>query len=84
MTPEGSQGFNKHLTDIIKHAATNLARSVGRGLAVQIVPKGSDVSGYYEAHMNRLAANFALIADMVSSVSSVSHVSHVSPNRIEA
>ena len=40
---------------------------------MQIVPKGTDVSGYYEAHMNRLAANFALIADMVAYIAYVSY-----------
>ena len=57
-------GFNRELTNIIKHAFTNLGRSVTRGLSVQVVPKGSDISGYYEAQMSRLAANFAFCADV--------------------
>lgn len=56
--------FNKHLADIINHAFTNLGRSVTRGLAVQVVPKGNDLSTYYESHMNRLASNFAFCADV--------------------
>jgi len=56
--------FNKQLTNIIGHAFTNLGRSVTRGLAVQVVPKGNDISGYYEAQLGRLASNFAFCADV--------------------
>eukprot|EP00961_Rhodomonas_salina_P277102 3744811-Rhodomonas_salina.3 len=56
--------FNKELTNTIKHAFTNLGRSVGRGLAVQVRPKGSDVAGYYEAQLSRFAANFAFCSDV--------------------
>ena len=30
----------------------------------QVVPKGNDVSGYYEAQLGRLSANFAFCADV--------------------
>ena len=30
----------------------------------QVVPKGNDVSGYYEAQLGRLSANFAFCADL--------------------
>ena len=56
--------FNKQLTNIIGHAFTNLGRSITRGLAVQVQPKGNDISAYYEAQMSRLAANFAFCADV--------------------
>merc|ERR1712216_404700 len=56
--------FNKQLTNIIGHAFTNLGRSITRGLAVQVVPKGNDISGYYEAQLGRLASNFAFCADV--------------------
>ena len=56
--------FNKQLTNLLGHAFTNLGRSVARGLAVQIVPKGNDISGYYEAQLGRLASNFAFCSDV--------------------
>ena len=49
---------------MIAHFVTNLGRSVGRGLAVQLIPKGNDVSAYYEAQLGRLTANFAFCADV--------------------
>ena len=61
---DNQEGFNKELTNVIKHALTNMGRSVTRGLAVQVVPKGIDISGYYEAQMSRLSANFAFCADV--------------------
>eukprot|EP00961_Rhodomonas_salina_P262281 3544464-Rhodomonas_salina.1 len=57
-------GFNEHLSLIIRHAATNLGRCVTRGLAVQLTPKSGDLPGYYEAQLGRLTANFALCADV--------------------
>uniref|UniRef100_A0A7S0Z135 Acyl-CoA dehydrogenase/oxidase C-terminal domain-containing protein n=1 Tax=Hemiselmis tepida TaxID=464990 RepID=A0A7S0Z135_9CRYP len=56
-------GFNRELTNIIKHAFTNLGRSVTRGLAAQVTFRGGDLLAYHEAHMSRLAANFAFCAD---------------------
>mmetsp|Transcript_55721 Transcript_55721/g.132983 ORF Transcript_55721/g.132983 Transcript_55721/m.132983 type:complete len:766 (+) Transcript_55721:102-2399(+) len=56
--------FNHELTNIIKHAFTNLGRSVTRGISVQIQPKGNDVAAYYEANLSRLSANFAFCADV--------------------
>jgi len=57
------EGFNKELTNIIKHAFANLGRSVTRGLASQVTFRGGDLLAYHEAHMSRLAANFAFCAD---------------------
>ena len=56
--------FNKELTNIIKHAFTNLGRSVSRGLSVQLQPKSAGIAKYYEANLSRLAANFAFCADV--------------------
>jgi len=61
---DNMQGFNAELKNVIQHFATNLGRSISRGLAVQIVPKGNDVSAYYEAQLGRLTANFAFCADV--------------------
>ena len=56
--------FNKELTNIIKHAFTNLGRSVSRGLSVQLQPKSAGIAKYYEANLSRLAANFAFCSDV--------------------
>jgi alkylation response protein AidB-like acyl-CoA dehydrogenase len=56
-------GFNRELANIIKHAFTNLGRSITRGLGAQVTFRGGDILAYHEAHMSRLAANFAFCAD---------------------
>jgi len=58
------QGFNTHLAKTIGHATTNLGRSVG-AVALRSRSKSSgDASDYWESQLNRLAANFALCADV--------------------
>lgn len=57
-------GFDKQLGLLIGHALRNAGRSVTNWASVQIKFKGSDVSGYHEAQMQRLNANFALCADL--------------------
>eukprot|EP00281_Chroomonas_sp_CCMP1168_P016748 CAMPEP_0206216182 /NCGR_PEP_ID=MMETSP0047_2-20121206/2586_1 /ASSEMBLY_ACC=CAM_ASM_000192 /TAXON_ID=195065 /ORGANISM="Chroomonas mesostigmatica_cf, Strain CCMP1168" /LENGTH=772 /DNA_ID=CAMNT_0053638515 /DNA_START=39 /DNA_END=2357 /DNA_ORIENTATION=+ len=57
-------GFNKELGNLIKHAFTNVGRSITSFGAVQIKMKGSDVYGYHEANLQRLNANFALCSDV--------------------
>jgi len=57
------EGFNKELTNIIKHAFTNLGRSITRGLGAQVTFRGGDLLAYHETHMSRMAANFAFCAD---------------------
>jgi acyl-CoA dehydrogenase len=58
-------GFNKALTSTLAHFFNNLGVSL---LALVTRPRfsfqrASDVTGYYEAQLNKLAANFALCAD---------------------
>jgi len=57
-------GFNRELKNLLGHAFENLGRSLTRFASVQVVFKGSDVSAYYEAHLSRLAANFAFASDV--------------------
>jgi len=45
------------------HMTSNLTRSLGRSVTSLTTSK-SDLSAYYEAHLGRLAANFALCSDL--------------------
>uniref|UniRef100_A0A7S1TSJ0 Acyl-coenzyme A dehydrogenase n=1 Tax=Phaeomonas parva TaxID=124430 RepID=A0A7S1TSJ0_9STRA len=57
-------GFNSHLTKIIGHAVTNTGRSLGSAVLRSRSKGAGDNSAYWESQMNRLAANFALSADI--------------------
>lgn len=56
-------GFNRELKNIIVHAFKNLGRSLTRFASVQFSSK-SDVAAYYEAQLQRLAADFAFASDV--------------------
>jgi acyl-CoA dehydrogenase len=57
------KGFVKEVTGFLNHFATNAGRSVFRGL-FRPRSKGKDLLTYYEAQLGRLAANFAVSADL--------------------
>ena len=58
------QGFNAHLAKTIGHATTNLGRSVAAVATRSRSKTAGDASDYWESQLNRLAANFALCADV--------------------
>lgn len=58
------EGFDRELKNIIGHAFTNVGRSMSRGLSAQVTFRGSDLAAYHEAHMSRIAANFAFCSDL--------------------
>uniref|UniRef100_A0A7S1TSL9 Acyl-coenzyme A dehydrogenase n=1 Tax=Phaeomonas parva TaxID=124430 RepID=A0A7S1TSL9_9STRA len=57
-------GFNSHLASIISHAVVNTGRSAGGVLFRSRMKGAGDTADYHESQLNRLAANFALCADI--------------------
>jgi len=58
------EGFDRELKNIIGHALSNVGRSMSRGLSAQVTFRGNDIGAYHEAHMSRIAANFAFCSDL--------------------
>jgi len=56
------QGFKKEVTNLVKHGVSNFGNSLSS--AVTRNRSRSDLLAYHESQMNRLATNFALMADM--------------------
>lgn len=58
------KGFAEHTTGFIKHLATNVGRSLGRAVTRPRSKSPAKLSEYYEGQLSRLAANFAVSADL--------------------
>jgi hypothetical protein len=56
------KGFTKEVTGFLGHLASNVGRSLTR--AVTRPRSKADLSAYYEGQLSRLAANFAVSADL--------------------
>jgi len=56
-------GFAKHVKGFLGHLATNVGRSIGRGV-FRPRSKSSGLQAYYEAQLGRLASNFAVSSDL--------------------
>jgi len=57
------KGFTKEVQGFLGHLFSNITRSVSRGVS-RPRSKGKDLEAYYEAQLSRLAANFAVSADL--------------------
>ena len=60
---DDEKGFMKEAMGFLGHLATNLGSSLIKSVSTKLTSK-SNLAEYYEAHLGRLAANFALGSDL--------------------